>query len=269
MNLPILPRLGTDSPLIADRNLPLLTAEQERRASPDDLVRHNIRLALFVARRDVYQGRGVEREDLEQIACIGLITASRLWRNDIGVRFTSYAVTVIKSHLQRGIHNHGAAIRVPVWLQEKKAALRRTENELTQALGRQPTLDELAATLGWERYYVDALLQAEAESLDEAAGEMGRERYELVAGPDDTEEDALDCIAVQRILDAVDRLPPRWKAIFVDLHPLDGTAGRTMREVARTYGISHERVRQIQDKSRARIRAWLEGREPDDDCSDD
>lgn len=246
----------------SDLGLPLLTAEQERQASSTTLIRHNLRLARHLASREVYQRRGIEREDLEQIAYIGLIVAARRWRPDAGVRFSSYAGEVIKSHLLRAIHDQGRTIRLPVWLQERLPQLRRAEAVLCRQFGRAPTNDELALHLGWPVHHIEVLQDSEEPDSLDAAASMGgraqeRERHEVTPAPNDTAEEAITRIEAEHLHAALERLPERWREIVLALHPLDGSPGLTMRQAGQRFGLSYERVRQLKDLAFAQLRRDL------------
>lgn len=242
--------------------LPLLTAEEERRAPPDELIRRNLRLALYVARREVWRNRGVEREDLEQWAYLGLVIAARNWKPG-RVRFSSYAVPVIVSHLKRACHNTGSQIRVPVWLREKQSQLVTAEAALLQALEREPTNEELAAAVGWDVAHVVAMRRADAgaDSLDAQWNDEsdGRQQHAVVAAIDNTESEALERAAAADVRAAVARLPERHRRIILLLYPLDESEPLTMREVARREHISHERVRQLAEEARETLRTLLKG----------
>lgn len=256
------PTEAPDAPSDDPFALPLLSADAEATATPDELIRHNLRLALFVARREQWTGRGVEREDLEQWAYLGLVIAARGWRPSRGTRFSTYAVPVIVSHLKRACHNTASAIRVPVWLREKQGRLATAEAELYQRLERGPTDEELAAAVGWDVAHVVALRRADAglDSLDAPLGDEAgaQERHEVVAGGADTEASALARVGNETLQAALLRLPERSRRILLSLYPLDDhTDPLTMRQVARREHISHERVRQIAEEAKAQLRVLL------------
>ncbi|MEP6799280.1 MAG: sigma-70 family RNA polymerase sigma factor [Lapillicoccus sp.] len=130
--------------LLQRRDASHLAAERDR--LEDLVVRLNLGLADGIAHR--YSGRGVERDDLVQVARMGLIKAVRRFHSDRGVAFAAFATPTVTGEVKRHFRDHGWAVRPPRRLQELHARVGPTSRELEQRLHRPPTAPELAAELG-------------------------------------------------------------------------------------------------------------------------
>ncbi len=126
----------------------------------DDLIRANVAVAHDVARR--YHGRGVASDDLDQVACMGLVKAVRGYDPAKGTDFLGYAVPTIRGELRRYFRDHGWVVRPPRPVQELQPRVRQVRGTLWQRLGREPSLGEVAAELG-----------VAADQVREAAGADG------------------------------------------------------------------------------------------------
>lgn len=134
---------------------PLLTAEQERTATPDELIEHNIRLSVAVALR--YAGRGVPLDDLIQEGNIGLIRAASDYDAARG-RFSTYATYWVRQAIRRCIHNAGATIRLPVHVQEQQTTPPMRMVPLDARHDQAPAIaDQLAAPDDTEQLAIDAI----------------------------------------------------------------------------------------------------------------
>jgi RNA polymerase primary sigma factor len=158
----------------------LLTPEEEldlcRQAKSGDtqartrLIERNPRLVVSVAKR--YRGMGLPFEDLIQEGNLGLIKAAERFDPDRGNRFSTYATWWIRQAIGRAFDEKGRAIRLPVHTGEKARKAARTRNELSAALGREPTDEEVAEKLGWSVGEVGAAIEllADVASLDQPVG---------------------------------------------------------------------------------------------------
>src|SRR6201997_5558416 len=174
---------SVDQLLAHSRRYPLLTPAQEielaQRIERGDLrakevlVNSNLRLVASNARR--YQNQGLPLADLVQEGMLGLIRASEKfdWRK--GFRFSTYATLWIRQAIQRGLENSGRTIRLPVHVAQRSRKVGRVERELSVRLGREPTLDELAAETGLPVDQVEEVRHQRAAlvSLDQQIGEDG------------------------------------------------------------------------------------------------
>src|SRR5215207_7091164 len=133
--------------------------EAERQRLVEVVVRLNIEIARGIARR--FRGRGVEDEDLEQVACLGLMKAVRGFRPDEGVPFIGFAVPTIRGEVKRYFRDCSWTVRIPRRLQELQGSIASVRPRLVQDLQRDPTLAELAEELGADVAEVEAAIAAD------------------------------------------------------------------------------------------------------------
>lgn len=131
--------------------------DAERQRLLEAAVELNLEIARGIARR--FRGRGIEDEDLEQVACLGLMKAVRNFRPEDGVPFIGYAAPTIRGEVKRYFRDHSWTVRIPRRLQELQGRISAVLPALQQELGREPTLEEIAAQLDVDAYEVH---QAEA-----------------------------------------------------------------------------------------------------------
>jgi RNA polymerase primary sigma factor len=255
--------------------LPLLASDEERelgeavkraredgsldRWARDQLVERNLRLAVSVAK--MYQGRGVELEDLVQEGNIGLIRAAELYDPDRAA-FSTHGVWWIRQAVSRACANQSHTIRRPVHVGEKLARLKRAAETLTQALGRSPSLDELGDALGLTFDQVVALLVVPADPLSlNAATAEDDEREVGDTVPDPRGAEAYE--RVERAVDnaesvswALDFLTDRQRQALVLRLGLDGDRRRTLEQTGKLFEppVTRERVRQIEGEALKRLR---------------
>jgi RNA polymerase sigma-B factor len=213
--------------------------EDGDRAARDELAESMLPLARSLARR--YAGRGEPLDDLEQVACVGLLKAIDRFDVSREVRFATFAVPTIAGELKRHFRDRGWMLRVPRDVQELSARVARARETLTRELGRVPTVAELANTLavGVEQV-LDALSAADSYrmlSLDEPLTD-GSGALEAIGGDDSGFE-----LAEQRVLlrRGLDELGPREREIL----RLRFYEGLTQREIARQVGISQMHVSRL------------------------
>ncbi|MEV6286166.1 SigB/SigF/SigG family RNA polymerase sigma factor [Kribbella sp. NPDC051770] len=161
----------------------------ERQRLLERVAELNLEIARGIAQR--FRGRGVEDDDLEQVACLGLMKAVRNYRVDDGVPFIGYAVPTIRGEVKRYFRDCSWTVRIPRRLQELQGKIAGALPQLEQELGREPTLEEIAAKVGAE---VDEVTQAEGArgcftvlSLDRPAGHGDHDLAlaDVIADPED------------------------------------------------------------------------------------
>jgi RNA polymerase primary sigma factor len=249
---------------------PLLTPDEElelaRRvergdlAAKDQMVEANLRLVVHVAKRFAHEHHGLTLPDLVQEGTIGLVRAVEKfdWRK--GHRFSTYATIWIRQSIGRAISEKGSLIRMPVHTGQRLRTLDREERKLTAALGRAPTVTELADVLGCSPGEVtaDRELRRLTVSLHEpVGGDDGAELGELLpdvaeAGPHARTEALLMGAEVRRAL-AV--LPPRERAVIEARYGLGADGAATVVETARRLRLRPHQVRQLEELALRHLRA--------------
>jgi RNA polymerase sigma factor (sigma-70 family) len=176
-----------------------------------------------------------------------------------GYKFSTYATWWIRQALTRGTANKARSVRLPVHVHELVAKLRRSEFELLQLLGREATDDELAEQLGITLDRLRELRMAgrEVTSLDRTVGEDGETSLgELVRDEDaeDPERMAAGQLARAEVAAALDELQERERGVLELRYGLCGQEPRTLEEIGELYGVTRERIRQIEKKTLAKLR---------------
>jgi RNA polymerase sigma-B factor len=221
-------------------------------AARDELIQRYRALAGYLARR--FAGRGEPIEDLEQVAMIGLLNAVNRFDPDRQVRFSTYASATIIGELKRHFRDKGWAVRVPRRAQELSVRLNRTLPQLVGALGRSPTVPEIAAHLGVETDEVIEAMEAgqaySATPLEGAADESGRAPLDTLGDEDPSMEIAEEWSV---IAPALRQLPERERRILY----LRFFEGQTQSEIAATIGVSQMHISRILARTLTSLRAQL------------
>ena len=252
--------LGTGDGLTAARRRTLQRRVKEGEAARRDLTEANLRLVVFLARR--YQGRGVPFADLVQEGNVGLMSAVERFRPEKGYRFSTYAGTWIRSAMLTAITQQGGAVRIPAHLSALAAQVYRAEQEFQQEKHRAPTLAELAIRCGIEEQQIARVreLRSSPVSLEAPVGEDTSLSDLLSDGdearPDDLVLERLHTTAVREAVEealaAVGDERVR-KLLRLRFGLVDGRT-RTLAELSRTFGVTKERLRQIEARTLSRLR---------------
>ena len=233
-----------------------LVKKEGSRAS-DHLAEANLRLVVSVARK--HQGRGMSLLDLVQEGNLGLMRGVEKFDHRRGYKFSTYATWWIRQAVSRGIADQGRTIRLPVHVVETVNKLRRREQGLMQELGREATDTELAEAMavGVEKIEYVRQVAREAVSLETPVGEDGDAQLgDFVEDPNVVPlEDAMMAEMLgQRLRDALDALGERENRILRLRYGLDDGRARTLEEVGQVFGLTRERIRQIEAKAIKRLR---------------
>jgi RNA polymerase primary sigma factor len=248
---------------LAEGSVPVVERDEHREniedgwAAREHLITANSRLVISVAKK--YMGRGVPFQDLIQEGNIGLIRAAKKFDYRRGHKFSTYATWWIRQAVTRAIADQGRTIRVPVHMGDQINKLLRVQHQLTQRLGRDPSVEELADALDVPPKKVENMIQVARRPLsletptddeeDSVLGDFIQDRE--APAPDDTATYNLLRSHLEEVLNS---LPPREVRILqLRYGLLDGQA-YTLEEVGRKMGVTRERVRQIEAQALSRLR---------------
>jgi len=226
-------------------------------AAQEHLIRANARLVISVAKK--YIGRGVPFLDLIQEGNIGLIRATNKFEYQRGHKFSTYATWWIRQAVSRAVADQGRTIRVPVHMGDQLNRMRRVQLQLLQELGREPKIEELAASMETTPDKVENLLEISRRpvSLETPIDDEGDSTFgdfvEDVNSPAPAEEVASHLLQEQ-LQQALDKLPPREAQILRLRYGLADGRVYTLEEVGQTIGVTRERVRQLEAQALNRLR---------------
>lgn len=225
----------------------LVSAAAGDRAAEAQLIEDNSGLIWSIARR--YYGRGVEPDDLYQLACVGFIKAVRGFDADLGNEFSTYAVPKIAGEIRRFLRDDGA-VKVSRAVKERAVRVRRIQSELESRTGRSPTVSELAEAAGLTAEEVAACEQADV-SVDSFERELsGGGRLGDLVGDEGMEERA--CLYLS-LRDALGELPERDREVIA----LRFSRDLTQQQVSRIIGVSQVQVSRIEKRAIAALREKL------------
>jgi RNA polymerase primary sigma factor len=223
-----------------------------------ELAEGNLRLVVSIAKR--YRGRGLAFADLIQEGNRGLMRAVDKYEHRLGFKFGTYATWWIRQGITRALADHARTVRVPCHQVGMLAAIERVRGELTVKLGREPTIEEIAAILGVTAEETRSLrvVGRHPVSLHEPLGGDGERALEDFLSDADAASHpgrAVDQhLLKERIGEVLRSLTPREREVIELRFGLRDGHPRTLDEVARTYGITRERIRQIEARGLLKLR---------------
>jgi len=224
----------------------------------EHLIKANTRLVVSIAKR--YIGRGVPFLDLIQEGNLGLMKAVEKYEYQRGFRFSTYATWWIRQTITRAIADQGRTIRVPVHMVDRIRQLYRATHEMEQRLGRAPTTDELAEEMGVNATKVEWMMRVSWLPLslespindDEEDSELGMFIEDQVT-PSPIQSTYSDLLR-EKVQEVLDTLPPREARILRLRFGLENGRSYTLEEVGQKFGLTRERIRQIEAKALRKLR---------------
>lgn len=224
------------------------------------MIKANLRLVVKIAHD--YSGYGLSLSDLISEGNIGLMNAVERFDPEKGGKLSTYGAWWIKQSIKRALANQSKTIRLPIHMVDKIARMRRIASSLAEDLGREPSDDELAAELGLPRQKIAMLKQAAQRpaSLDAPIHEGEATEYgEIVS--DESASDPLEMLTDKNMHAEINGLlsilNERERRIIDERFGLSGLKPMLLEDVGREFGVSRERIRQLQNSALAKMRKAL------------
>ncbi len=252
------------------KKLPLLTAEEEiylanrikkgDKAARARMIQSNLRLVINIAKR--YSHLGVSMLDLIEEGNLGLMKAVEKFNPKKGYRFSTYAAWWIRQYISRAIANQGKTVRMPVYVIELLMRFKKTTEHLTNSLKRRPRLNEIAKRMRLPMKRVKQLskMVSGISSLNAPVGDEGSTEFmDLIE--DENMTTAVDELSAfftsERIKHLLERMSKREQKILNLRFGLKEGVAHTLRDTAKHFGITRERVRQIESAAMKKMREYM------------
>lgn len=247
-------------------NIPLLSAEEERelairteegdQEARERLTEGNLRLVVSVAKH--YMGKGMQLLDLIQEGNIGLLRAVNKFDYRKGYKFSTYATWWIRQAITRAIADQARTIRIPVHMVETMHRMNRISRTLSQELGREPTISEIAKEMKLPEERVTQLLVAGQDTVyfdDPVGDDEDRTRGDMIADDLPSPYDlASNSMLREQIFKVLDTLTERERKVIMMRFGLEDGKEHTLEDVGRYFNVTRERIRQIEAKARRKLK---------------
>jgi len=233
-------------------------------AARELMIKANLRLVVKIARE--YEDYGVPLLDLINEGNMGLMKAVERFDPTKGAKLSTYAAWWIKQAIRRALSNQSKTIRLPVHVGDKLLHIRRAAARLEDELGREATDEELAAEMDMDPVRLAALRTAAIppSSLDAPVGDGDGKRFDEFVGDDKADSpyaQLAEKTTNDMLLQLLGSLPEREQTILRYRFGLDGEGERTLEQVGEKFGVTRERIRQIQNLALEKLRKLIEKRE--------
>jgi len=259
------------------KKVALLTAEEEkqltRKVRQGDvearmkMIKANLRLVVSIAKR--YSHFGVPLIDLIEEGNLGLMKAVSMYNPEQRFRFSTYAAYWIRQYITRALANQAKTVRVPVYMVEAIAKWKRAVERLTQKLGRRPRLQEVAKEMKKSVKKIKHIrsMITRTTSLEAPIGKDGTGQFaDLI--PDESSASAIDELAQimrqERVGELLEKMNAREREVLSLRYGLKDGTSRTLNEIAKNFGITRERVRQIENAAMNKLRVYIRATEKDE-----
>ena len=248
---------NTDLETLTDRGSALREVMNDGEQAWEHLIKANTRLVVSIAKR--YVGRGVPFLDLIQEGNLGLIKAVEKFDYQRGFRFSTYATWWIRQSITRSIADYGRTIRIPVHMIDRIRELYRVSQDLEQSLGRKPLAKELAETMGVSISKVQWMTRVSwlPLSLETPVGDEDDSELGMFIEDEETPtpmEMTYQAMMREQIDEVLATLSPREARILRMRFGLDSGRAYTLEEVGLKFGLTRERIRQIEGKALRQLR---------------
>ena len=252
------------------KHLPLLTAEEEidlakrikrgDKAARQRMIQSNLRLVINIAKK--YSHLGVSMLDLIEEGNLGLMKAVSKFNPKKGYRFSTYAAWWIRQYISRAIANQGKTVRVPVYIIELLMRFKKVTEHLTGTLKRKPKLNEVAKRMSLPMKRVKQLhkMVSGVSSLNAPVGEEGSTEFmDLIEDEKmiSAVEGLSNFLTQERIKNLLERMSKRERKILSLRFGLKDGVPHTLRDTAKNFGITRERVRQIENAAMRKMREFI------------